>query len=155
MASGDFVYAADFGTPASDSEGTDETAFTDLSYVPGGNPCGMSFTAPTSGRVLILWGCRFQCNTNAVGVIVSVSVRTGSTLGAGTIISASSDDSAIEGPRPATGGTQSRLQCSRHRVVSGLTAGTIYNVQVEHKVVLAGNGTVFYRDVDVLPIAVG
>lgn len=155
MASGDIIFAADFGTPVSDSEVTDETAFTDTAYVPGGNPCGISFTAPTSGIVIIFFGVRFQSNTNNVGTIVSVSVRTGSTLGSGTIISGSSDDSAIENVRPVTGGVQSRMQCSRHRLVTGLTPGSIYNVQVEHKMVSAGNGTVFYRDVAVLPVIVG
>lgn len=156
MSAGDIVYAADFGTPAGDSEGTDETGFTSTSYTAGATPCGVAFVAPTGGQVLILWGVRLECNTaSPVRCHASISVRTGGTLGSGTVVSATDDNSSIETPTDATGGSNTRIQASRHRRVTGLTPGDTYNVQIEHKMSAAGNGDIFYRDVDVFPIAVG
>lgn len=155
MAAGDIVYAADFGTPAGDSESTDETAFTSTTYTPGATPCGTTFVAPTSGQVLILWAARLESNTNSVRACISVSVREGGTLGSGTVVSGADDDSALETPQDATGGANTRTQASRHRRVTGLTVGATYNVQMEHKMLSAGNGDIFARQVDVIPIVVG
>lgn len=155
MPAGDIIDVADFGTPAGDTEATDETGFSNTSYAPGATPCGVAFVAPTSGQVLILWGARFESNTNSVRACISISVRTGGTVGSGTVVSGTDDDNALETPQDATGGANTRTQGSRHRRVTGLTAGDTYNVQLEHKMLSAGNGDIFSRDVDVLPIVVG
>lgn len=136
----------------SDSESADETAFTNTSFDSGSTVCGTTFVAPESGNVLVLWSARFQSNSNNVRAAVSVSVATGSTLGSGTVVSAASDDSSIETSQSGTGGTETRIQASMFRRVTGMTAGDTYNVVVQKKVLSAGNGTVFQRDVVVIPL---
>lgn len=142
----------------SDSESADETAFTNTSFDSGSTVCGTTFVAPESGNVLVLWSARFQCNSNSTRAAVSVSVATGSTLGSGTVVSAASDDSSIETSQSPTAGTsgttapETRIQASMFRRVTGLTAGSTYNVVVQKKVLSTGNGTVFQRDVVVIPL---
>jgi hypothetical protein len=151
---GSNVNALDNTPMASDTETADELAYNSVPFIPGANQCGTTFTAPTSGRVLIFWGARMQSNTVGARVHVSVSVRTGSTVGAGTVVSAATDDSSIESVQAATGaaGAGTRMQASRHRDVSGLTPGSVYNVQVEHKTSISASGDVYLRDVSVLPV---
>jgi hypothetical protein len=130
----------------SDIDSTDETAFTDTAYALGGTTVGQSFVAPTSGAVLVIWAARIQSNTAAVRGLSSAEVRTGGTIGSGTVVSAAGDQSALET------GAADRLQASRHRLVTGLTAGSTYNVSLWHKVSSAGNATIFDRDVAVYPL---
>jgi hypothetical protein len=143
---GDFVIALDFTDAVTDIEGTDETAFTDTAYALGGATTGQSFVAPTSGAVLVLWCARMQSNTASVFALSSAEVRTGATIGSGTVVSAASDLSALES------GAADRIQASRHRIVTGLTAGSTYNVSLWHRVSSAGNATIFDRNVAVLPV---
>lgn len=149
---GQRVRGLDFPDVASDEELTDETARTSTSYEFGATRVGTTFMAPTSGRVLILWRARIESNTANTRAAVSVAVRTGSTIGSGTSVSPADDDSAIETSQGTTGGPETRIQASCHRVVSGLTAGDTYNVQMEHKMLSAGNLDIFSRSVDVIPL---
>src|ERR1051325_4298582 len=102
--SGSVLYASDTPAVAYVSEGTDEAGFTSTTHIPGTTQVGCTFTAPTSGIVTVLWGARVQSNTASRSVTVTVEVREGATIGAGTVVSAASDDSAIETPQDATGG---------------------------------------------------
>lgn len=150
---GSVIYAADTPAVASAADGTDEAGFTSTTYIPGAVVVGTSFTAPTSGIVLIVWGARVESNTASRSVLLSVEVRDGATIGSGTVVSASSDDSAIETPQDASAGSNARIQASRHRLVTGLTAGMPYNARLTHRMFGgAGNGDVFYRDIVVFPM---
>jgi hypothetical protein len=140
---------------AFDAETADEAAWTNTSFDSGTNVCGTTFIAPESGNVLVLWSARFQSNTNNVRAAVSVSVATGSSIGSGSVVSAASDDSAIETTQSSAATAtpaETRIQTSMFRRVTGLTAGDTYNVVVQKKVLTAGNGTVFQRDVVVIPL---
>lgn len=155
---GSRVFASDSPPAGVDSEGTDEN-FTSASYSSGSAVTGAAFIAPTSGTVIVLWSCRINADTGGANhrALCSVQVASGAAIGSGSVVSAASDDSAIETPETASGGTigQSRLSTCMFRVVSGLTAGSTYNAVVQFKgaVALSGNGTIFQRDVAVLPIA--
>jgi hypothetical protein len=151
---GSKVLASDTPASVEDTEIADEVAFTSTSYTAGANSCGQTFTAPTSGVVVIFWGGRIETNSINVRVHLSVQVRTGAVIGSGTIVSDNSDESSLETGQPPSGGTgpETRIQASRHRRVSGLTAGAVYNVQTMHKVSVAGNGTIYLRDLCVFPL---
>ncbi len=149
--SGSKIFAADTPAAVQAADSTDELGFTSTTYTAGTVTVGVSFTAPTSGTVLVWWGARVEANTASRSVLVSVEVREGATVGAGTVVSAASDDSAIESPQDAAAGAATRLQVSRHRLVTGLTAGMPYTVRTMHKISASGNGDVFARDVAVLP----
>ena len=122
-----------------------EDGFTDTSYAPGANACAVVFTAPPSGRVTVTWAARMETNTGD-GVLVSVEVRSGDTVGSGGVVAAADDDYAVETAGVASGNDQK----SNFRLVSGLTPGAKYHARTMHKVT-AGNADLFSRQVLVRP----
>lgn len=151
---GQTVKALDFTAPQSDVEPTDITGFTDTgSYVPGTPVVGITFVAPTSGRVLVLMYARFESNTAGVRALVSFAVREGSSIGSGTAVSAASNNKCLTSPTDASGGGNQRTSGTVYEVVTGLTAGSTYNAQVEHQMESAGNGDIFDRQIAVLGLA--
>lgn len=107
--------------------------------------CGVAFTAPTSGRVMVLWRAQVDHDGTALGfTAVSFVIRTGSTVGSGTVVLAADDNRAV-----IMAGTDVMQMGSSH-LVTGLTPGDSYNVRLEHKVG-AGVGTTERRGVVVAP----
>lgn len=148
---GQLIRAADFDGFATDEDTTDETNFNSTSFTLGSTTVGTSFVAPTSGNVVISWGGRVSLNSaTAARILLSAEVRTGSTVGSGTVIAASSDDWSVE-VGVAAG---DRLGAGRTRPVTGLTAGTTYNVSLWHRNVtsVASAGTIFFRNVTVVGV---
>lgn len=145
---GQTILAADFDGYASATEAADETGFTNTAFSLGTTTVGTDFTAPTSGAVKITWSCRFALGTDTNLTVVSAEVRTGSTVGSGTVVSAASDSSALEIGQAST----TRLQASQYRVVTGLTAGSVYNVSLWHHTSSGDSATIYQRDVMVEPI---
>lgn len=88
-----------------------------------GNSVGHAFVAPASGIVKLEWGASAFSGTNGSTLMLGVAVRTGATVGSGTIQSNVSDDEAMFFSliNSAPG--------SRVRLVTGLTPGSSYNVQ--------------------------
>lgn len=148
---GQTIKAADFDGYASTSSTTDETNFNSTSYTLGGATVGIAFTAPTSGRVLLLVSGRIHLNS-ATGqrVLLAGEVRTGSTVGSGTVVYAAADDDALEVGQTAN----DRLGGTRSVPVEGLTAGSTYNVSLWHRnaASVASAASIFYRAVQVIPI---
>lgn len=94
---------------------------------------GHTFVAPASGIVDIEWGLSAHSSVLGSTVFVDTAVRQGSTVGAGTSQSLSSNDEAMQFSDTTTS------PASRSRPVTGLTPGTTYNVVVEwHN---SGSGT--------------
>jgi len=145
---GQTILAADFDGYAHDSDSTDETGFTSTTYTLGGTTVGTAFTAPTSGSVKVTWSARLALGSDTNLSYVSAEVRTGSSVGSGTVVSATSDDSALELGQATT----TRIQASRARVVTGLTAGSTYNVSLWHRTTSADNATIYFREVLVEPL---
>lgn len=107
---------------------TTSTAFT--ATLTGGTACGVAFTAPPSGKVFVM-------NTMQVGpsgglALSTVRVRTGSSIGSGTDVVAASDDNTVL--------CGSDMRGTSTTLVTGLTAGSSYNVQQLFRVT-AGTGT--------------
>lgn len=150
LLAGSIIRAIDTPPATGAVSGDDEAGFTTTSYTQGTTVVGAAFVAPTSGRVLVLWHARFEHNTASSRSVVSVSVRTGATVGAGTVVSGAADDSALECPQGA-GGPDTRISAGMWRIVSGLTPGDDYNAVVEHHA-YAGNGDIFARSVAVVPL---
>lgn len=107
--------------------------------------CGQPFKGPTSGRVLILYAAQMLNGTAASNTLVSPHIRTGSTVGSGTDVQVASDAEAI-----FNRGTDVR-RIGAHTFLSGLTAGSDYNVRLEHKVTGGTTGTIANRRVTVIP----
>lgn len=148
---GQIIRANDFGAYEDTSDTTDETNFNATAFTLGATTVGLTFAAPTSGAVMVIWQARGRLNsTTGERILVSAEVRTGSSLGAGTVVSAASDGSAIEWGQA----TNDRLQASMVRTVSGLTAGSPYNVTMWHRnaISVASAGSLFDRAINVIPI---
>lgn len=108
--------------------------------------CAVTFTAPTSGRVLICYGARLVHSTTS-GSLVSAETRTGATIGTGTVVSAASDRCLSH-----YGATMARAGVSQ--VLDGLTPGNTYNTRLLHRMTGAtGNGTAALRDLSVSPLS--
>jgi hypothetical protein len=147
---GQIIRAADFAGYATASDTTDVT-FNSTSYTLGTPTVGVAFVAPTSGIVLITWGGKvFLGSATAVRVLLSAEVRTGSTVGSGTQVAAADEDWSVEIGQAAS----ARVGASRTRPITGLTAGTTYNVSLWHKnqTSAASAGTLFFRDVTVVGV---
>lgn len=106
--------------------------------------CGVAFLAPTTGRVIIHLAAH-ALNSTTAGTQVAPVVRTGGTVGTGSVVLAASVDNMVQ-----VQGTSGH-RFGSHVLVSGLTAGDTYNVRLEHQVSAASTGTVLRRSVTVTP----
>lgn len=106
--------------------------------------CGVAFTAPTTGRVMVWFRSQLLNNTGGQSTFTSFVVREGSTVGAGASFLAAADSRALE-----HAGTDTPQQ-GTSEFVSGLTPGTVYNVRMEHRVT-GGIGTLLNRQISVAP----
>jgi hypothetical protein len=106
--------------------------------------CGVAFVAPTTGRVMIFFDADLS-NSTTTASFISPVVRTGGTVGSGSTVAAASLDEAIH-----VAGTNGH-HFGNTRLITGLTAGTTYNVRLEHRVGGASTGTALRRHVTVVP----
>lgn len=132
------------GAAASDTQITAGTSTSGsfTATLTGGTAAGVVFTTPTSGLVVILYNTLMQ-NSGANFTYFSPQIRTGSTIGSGTIVAAASDDTAL------THHGTNALRYGGSQIMV-LTALTVYNVQLLHRVT-AGTGTWSRKHVIVLP----
>jgi hypothetical protein len=138
-------------TNSQSASSTDETGFTSTSFVAGAAPVGVAFTAPASGSVLIHFSAQLQQNINGQSTFVSAEVKTGSTVGSGSLAgSAANSDRALVCGKAVVSSGPALLQATRSVLYVGLTPGAAYNVRLMH-CVDGGSGTVYFRDVIVQP----
>jgi hypothetical protein len=92
------------------------------STLTGGIACGLAFVAPASGAVLVLnkvYGYNGASGTSFN--FCSYEIRTGGTIGSGTVFQAAADSTALVV-------SQVNSQ-STHEHVTGLTPGATYNIR--------------------------
>lgn len=132
-------------TAVSNADTTSRTT-TSTSYtttLSAANICGVAFTAPPSGKVLIGWNCQMSNNSSPNVAQCSFGIRTGSVVGSGSVFQASGDGTSITSIANAGAG--------RTSLVTGLDPGTVYNVALEHRAFSAGTATFLNREVEVFP----
>lgn len=135
-----------YGAMAS-GQSVSATSFTSTSTgytATGGAVVGRAFTMPPSGQVSIHYGCRIRNSGASASTYPTIQIRTGSTIGSGTVVLAADDSQAID----HAGSISDRNGGSY--LFSG-TSGTAYNVQMVHRVE-AGTGTFSERQVYVVPV---
>lgn len=118
---------------------TTSGAFT--STLTGGTACGVAFTAPASGCVLICNNAE-MVNSGAFFSLCCVQVRTGSTVGSGTVVLAAANEESIY--------LSSQGRCGSTRRLAGLTPGASYNAQ-QMFVVGGATGTYANKSLIVVP----
>lgn len=146
IAAGNIIYASDLLMTTAQNTDTTARTTTSTSYTTTLAPaglCGVSFVAPPSGKVMIEWGCGLDNSSAPSLAVCSFAVRAGSTVGSGVSFQASDDGRAISGQLYHRSGASSE--------VTGLTAGSTYNVVLEHRTASAGTGTFSNRSVTVIP----
>lgn len=115
------------------STSTVSSASTTFVALGSGGSAGLAFTAPPSGKVLIIHDTTIHNGTASNSAVSSFEVRTGDTIGSGTVVLAASDDRAV------FNFDSLRVSASVARLVEGLTPGNAYNVRT---LVRCGAGTV-------------
>src|SRR5690606_27719206 len=121
---------------------TTSTTFT--STLTGGTACSVVFTAPTSGRVLLINGCQISNSGNNTSTCAA-EVREGDSVGVGTIVSVAST------LRAGRNGNANPVLGSFADVIGGLTAGGSYNAQ-QMFAVASGTGTFSNKTLIVVPL---
>lgn len=127
----------------STSRTTTSTGFT--STLSPANICGVAFTAPPSGKVELKWSSACSNSSSPNTAICAPAVRTGSVVGSGSTFMAADDARSIW--YSTTNGPRFGASTS----VTGLTAGVVYNVALEHRSNSAGTSTFQAREVIVTP----
>jgi hypothetical protein len=136
-----------------DDEPTDEAAYSGTTWIPGSTPCAVAFTAPPSGAVIVHLKAYFQSNINDKGVFVDSEIKTGATLGSGTVVSGgtanSNDGLVLSGT--VTSGVPLKHNSGTFKLITGLTPGSSYNARVMYVTETGGNITMLYRQLVVVP----
>lgn len=130
VAAGDRITAGMFPATKSATEDSQST-FGTTSYVetPTGGAAfpSLTFVAPTSGEVIVSVNALVD-NTTTLRTYYGWVLRTGSSIGSGTVILAAADERAI-----SNFGTDDGRQGAEFHV-PGLTAGATYNLRAAGKV---------------------
>lgn len=121
---------------------TTSTSYT--ATLTGGTACSSTFVAPTSGKVVIHYDALMQ-NSGANFSYSAPQVRTGSSIGSGTVVFGADDAYAL------THNGTNALRYGGSAPVTGLTAGATYNIQLLHRVT-AGTGTYSRKSIIVEPV---
>lgn len=128
-------------SPISVEDQTDLLAYTSTTFTAGSPVCGTTFTAPDSGKILLTVSGHVECNTATEAAYISFEVRSGGTIGVGTVTTTAITDNGVgAGAGAGTG----RASGSNRLLITGLTGGATSNVRTMH-ITTGGNSDVFYR----------
>jgi hypothetical protein len=122
---------------ASAAQATSSNTYTSLT----GDPA-ITFVVPRSGKVWLKWGATTICGDATTVSLMSVEVREGGTIGAGTIVIASDDNRAIphEGLQDENGGFEYLAG-----VNESLNPGATYNARCTYRRVSGVSTCTFAR----------
>lgn len=108
-------------------------------------PAAVAFVAPTSGKVLIHNSAYLDQSSAAARTYLSWILRTGASIGSGTVVQSAIDANAIENLSDAD------ATIGRTIMVSGLTANSSYNIRQAGRVT-SGTGEYQNRHLIVEPV---
>lgn len=147
---GDPIYAGDIPTRlGTASSGTNTSTISSSTPTIPSTQVGFSFTAPRSGEVLITATMIVSASASANNSAGGFFVRTGSTIGSGTTVY---DPSVEPSCKLAQNGFSGALSGTICDVVTGLTAGSLYNVVI---VGFTGAGTMSFFNQKLTVISLG
>lgn len=133
---------------SSDNNAAPKTVST--STAKGDTTCGVAFVAPPSGNVQVFFDGVFQRAAGTGQLYMGPEVKTGSTVGSGTVVFAPTAD---PGAKVGTSGSD-LIAGSCQKLITGLTAGSSYNVCAVYFAVSPSSMTMNYfsRRVTVIPL---
>lgn len=143
------IQSGDWPATVSDADPTDILNISSTSFIEGTPVVAVTFTAPTSGKVLITVSSGASDSTVGGRVIVAPNVFLG-TNSSGTEVLGTTNTLATERttPQQATDYTYA----SRTSLLTGLTAGSTYYARLVYKVSGATTADISYRDIMVRPV---
>lgn len=116
---------------------------------------GVAFTAPPLGKVYVTFRCALGTNSvvSTAGSWLGFEVRTGTTIGSGTVVLAADDTRAAGPSRPFNTNAGFKYHPAAGReLVTGLTAGSPYHVRTMFKSEGTATAAVLNRSVLVEPV---
>lgn len=144
------VRAIDWPAVAWASDSTTISNPTNNTYIAGSPSVSVTFTAPTSGRVLLIVGGGLGNSSGANRIFLSPEVRVGSASGA-VVLTPSVTNRGFSSDNVAVGFHYG----SRESVLEGLTPGTVYFARVMYTVTSDGGtntGDIEHRDIGVVAL---
>lgn len=112
---------------------------------------GVSFVAPPSGAVLILFSAAMGSNAAGGNTYVSPRVRNGGVIGAGSDFVLPSDSRAIRNQSGTANNDSAGM--GSFRMVDSLTPGQTYNTCLSHRIDSAAiTGSFLNRNIGVIPL---
>lgn len=145
---GQRLKALDFMPAQTVRDATAQAALT-TTYATGTPTVSITFTAPTSGKVLLTYGLKAGA-TSATWVLLNPEVFTG-TNSSGTAVLSGGDGWTIELNVPNT--TVANETKSMQGILTGLTPGASYFFQVRHRAVAAAVANISWRTITCQPLA--
>lgn len=144
------VYGRDFPPAVTDQDRSPITNITSTTFIVGAPEVGVSFTAPTSGRVLIAVGAGIQ-NNAATLEQAAVSYQLFEDSSDGVIMVLADARNGVQSQGTAVSSSFQYL--GGFSLETDLVPGRQYYAQVRHRCIL-GNGTadISSRDITVIPV---
>jgi hypothetical protein len=147
LSAGTQVRALDFPPAAWASDSTAQTNVSSGSFVPGSPEVGVTFTAPTSGRVRVDVSGGVRDDTGQWRGVIAFEVYEGNTAGA-KVVSASSRANGMSSIAEAT----AYQFHSRGSLVEGLAPGAVYYARLMQAVSGGTSVDILHRSLIVYPV---
>lgn len=154
LLAGSKIKALDFPPTVHAEDSTSIPNISNTSYAAGSPEVGTTFTAPTSGRVLITVSAGIRNNaSNSDRVFVTCQVFLGTSASGTEIQTPTASPFGVS--TPGGSATADNQYLSRTGVLEGLTPGTTYYARTMHVLSSAGTpantGDIAYRGLIVAP----
>lgn len=144
------ISADDFPPAVWASEATANANISSTTYIAGTPSCELTFTAPTSGAVLLSVGIGGSDNGGDNRIHLSPEIRVGTVAGS-VFLAADVTNRGVGTPGEASANTHR----SRTTLLTGLTPGTVYYGRTMHKVSGGTTADISVREISVTPTPLG
>lgn len=144
------IAAADRPASVWASDTTQNNNISSTAYIAGTPTVSVTFTAPTSGAVLLSVGVAGADNGGTNRIHLSPEVRVGTVAGA-VVLAADVTERGVGLPGEAS----ANVHRSRTTLLTGLTPGTVYFARTMHKVSAGNTADIAVREITVVPTPLG
>lgn len=139
--------------PSQATDATNQGSIPTGAYTAGSPVVGMAYTIPASGRVRVAVEAYAQCWSDQNLISVSFEVRSGGTIGSGTVLHAAHSNHAVLAGMAVNANAPAIGSGRRSLNFTGLTPGSQINARVMHiRTGAASADKVIFRQLDIDPI---
>lgn len=148
---GSVIQSADFPVPVTATDSSALSNLSSTSFAAGSPVVSATFVAPTSGMVLLSVGVAARDNGGTNRVHLAPEVYAGTSSGGTLFLAANVTTRGVGTPGEAA----AFIYRSRTTLLTGLTAGSTYYVETQHKVSGGSTADITARDLTVVPVPLG